>query len=227
MWVMTTEGFYSVVKHRHNRHWLLVRARAKEDLEKLVERIDQLPSGLADGRPLRGQIRSVSPSDYEYRMWVERVAMARIMDEVTSTIDYDNFKSAVSRRHSWERHDIYSRVWGVLLSIAPRRYSYGTSSWHQPRIFGRDYDRPSLRGSMEPASSDELSPFIDGARGLQRDTYETDFEVTDEELEIIEDFERRHGITEIGDVAEAPRPRHGRRRGKKKEKKGRFPRGLR
>ena len=53
MWLFTTQGFYSVVAHRRDPDRLLVRARAREDLEALR---DQIPVN-RPGQPNRHQVR--------------------------------------------------------------------------------------------------------------------------------------------------------------------------
>ena len=42
MWLITTQGFYSVVAHRRDPDKLIVRGRVREDLEALREQIPEL-----------------------------------------------------------------------------------------------------------------------------------------------------------------------------------------
>lgn len=105
MWVVTTQGFYSVVAHRDDPDRVLVRARTREDIEAL-----------------RGQIPDLEPfedpdADYRWRAVVERSAWARALAELGEAIDYDNFKSAVGDRQGRERARLYGRIWGELLSL--------------------------------------------------------------------------------------------------------------
>ncbi len=105
MWLLTTEGFYSVVAHRRDANKLIVRGRAREDLEALREQIPEL------------RVFSDPDADYRWRAVVTRaewvVAVAQLADE----IDYDNFKSAVGARQGRERERLYHRVWVALREL--------------------------------------------------------------------------------------------------------------
>lgn len=109
MWLFTTQGFYSAVAHRDDPERVIVRARAREDLEALKEQIPTLRI-LEDAR-----------ADYRYRAIVtleQWVAAAAIL---AAGIDYDNFKAAVARRQGPERERVYVRVWAALAELPRRR----------------------------------------------------------------------------------------------------------
>lgn len=112
MWVFTPQGFYSAVVHRDDPSLVLVRARAREDLENLQA---QLP-GLV--------IFEDEAADYLYRSIVKREDWKRALGELADAMDYDNFKDAVTERQGEERHRLYIRVWGVMLSLQPKRWSH-------------------------------------------------------------------------------------------------------
>lgn len=119
MWIATTQGFYSVVAHRTEPGMMLVRARAKRDLQNLDR---QLPGAL-------DRITQDRNADYPWRLLASReewtLAFARLMQEV----DYDNFKSAVGKRDR-RREGIYHRVWDVLTDIEPNfRKRYYRRDW--------------------------------------------------------------------------------------------------
>ena len=108
MWLLTTQGFYSVVAHRDDPDLLLVRARVREDIEALG-----------------AQIPSIEPfedpaADYRWRAEVTRAEWEQAMVELARAIDYDNFKDAVSRRQGMEREAVYHRVWRELLRLQHR-----------------------------------------------------------------------------------------------------------
>lgn len=122
MWIMTTEGFYSVVEHRQDQDLLLVRSRARVDLENALRELDGTLSGDTT-------ITNDRRADYPWRMIVQREDWALAVARMTHAIDYDNFKSAVARTGAggYKRSGIYHRVWSVLTSMEPnfdRRY-YG------------------------------------------------------------------------------------------------------
>ncbi len=105
MWLVTTQGFYSVVAHREDPDTLIVRARSREDLEALR---DQVP----DLEPFE------DPSaDYRHRAYVTRAEWLAAVAQLTCDVDYDNFKSAVAERQGRERAGVYGAVWADLLAL--------------------------------------------------------------------------------------------------------------
>src|SRR4051812_36506166 len=103
MWLLTPRGFYSVVADREQPDWLLVRARARDDLESLAE----LVSGLA--------IEYTPERDYAWRTRMTRRNWEQLAALLGSEIDYPNFKNAVAAAQGPERAAIYGRVWSTLL----------------------------------------------------------------------------------------------------------------
>jgi hypothetical protein len=106
MWVFTIDGFYSAVQHRDNTDAVMVRARDREDLVRLLKRagsdapISHTPNG-----------------DYAYRITATKVAWAAYLTSATEAIDYSNFKSEVAARLGHDRADIYLSVWETMLDL--------------------------------------------------------------------------------------------------------------
>ena len=105
MWLFTTQGFYSVVAHRNEPSKVLVRARARADLEALKRQIPDL------------RVFEDPDADYRYRAVVAREAWVAAVAILAADIDYPNFKSAVAERQGVERERLYSRVWAELLGL--------------------------------------------------------------------------------------------------------------
>ena len=105
MWLTTTQGFYSVVRHRQDPEKLIVRGRAREDLEALQAQIPGL------------RIFSDKNADYRWRAVVTEAEWVAAVAQLAGVIDYDNFKSAVAERQGHDRARVYGRVWGELLSL--------------------------------------------------------------------------------------------------------------
>lgn len=159
MWLITTDGFYSVVDKGEADGKLTVRARARGDLERLQRFL-----------PEKTKIIRTSDGDYLWRTRVSRddwiIAAARMAAE----IDYGNFKDAVKKRHGAKRAAIYGRVWGVLLSVErgwsrrQRRLDY---EWLQER-----------RAMLDPArhwpADDPLKPSAGQPAHLAVGPYEDD-----------------------------------------------------
>lgn len=106
MWLATTIGFYSAVEHR-DLNGILVRARARVDLERLLD-----IGTTADA----GAIEHTPAADYPFRVLMPRAAWAATVAELAHLIDYDNFKGAVGNTNP-ARASLYHRVWAVLRGI--------------------------------------------------------------------------------------------------------------
>ena len=102
MWILTTQGFYSVVAHRDDPDELLVRARTREDIEALREQIPGI-------EPFEDRT-----ADYRHRAVVSRADWTAAFAQLVVDIDYDNFKNAVAERQSPERAALYGVLWGEL-----------------------------------------------------------------------------------------------------------------
>lgn len=105
MWLTTTQGFYSVVAHREDPDTLIVRCRTREDLEAL-----------------RSQVPGLDPfedpaADYRHRAHVSRAEWLAAVAQLTTEVDYDNFKSAVARTQGHDRAALYAGIWAKLLEL--------------------------------------------------------------------------------------------------------------
>jgi hypothetical protein len=109
MWLITGQGFLSVVEKTEDREagTLTVRARVRADLEAL----------LADVGMDFDAIEESGLADYRFRARVERAALAEYAKRTVERIDYSNFKGSIRERH---RHDVYVGVWCELLKLQQR-----------------------------------------------------------------------------------------------------------
>lgn len=105
MWVLTTRGFFSAVGHRDHPDVLIVRARAREDVEALCADLGTEPVESPD-------------ADYPYRTVVGKQTFADWLRDQTVAIDYPNFKDAVADRQGLERASVYSQVWAALRQLS-------------------------------------------------------------------------------------------------------------
>jgi hypothetical protein len=105
MWLLTTQGFYSVVQHGEDANFLLVRARVRSDLAALTRLIPNL------------EIFETPDADYRWRATVTRMQWQVALTALGREIDYDNFKGAVRERSGGERAALYGRVWDLLMSL--------------------------------------------------------------------------------------------------------------
>ncbi|WP_051929214.1 hypothetical protein [Thermopetrobacter sp. TC1] len=105
MWVITTEGMISCVRHKDKPNIIIVRARKKDHLERAFPQH-------ADA------IFQLEDADYTWRLHVEeQVLKDMLVRYVEEKLDYPNFKNAVAERHPEERAylDALHEVWFTFL----------------------------------------------------------------------------------------------------------------
>jgi len=101
MWIVLNNSFLSIVKNRNNENELLVRARVKGDIEKVFSNVDTFEDINAD---------------YKYRSYITREDVASAISRELINIDYDNFKSSISKDDDIRKH-AYMNVWSILHKI--------------------------------------------------------------------------------------------------------------
>lgn len=112
MWLITEEGFASVVSHRDREGFLLVRARARQDLESLCRVASE--EGVEGLDP--DAIWEDPNADYRWRIEAGREAVAALAAALVERISYDNFKSRVGATDP-DRERVYHGIWHELLAI--------------------------------------------------------------------------------------------------------------
>lgn len=103
MWIFCKPGFFSVVQADGGEK-LMVRARVREDLDRLRE-------GYA---PELSETVATATTDYPYRAFISHEAFAKALARAAVDIDYRNFKDMVERTLGLARHLLYARVWQVM-----------------------------------------------------------------------------------------------------------------
>ena len=107
MWVMTAKGgFYSAIrKPDMPKDQIMVRARRKDDLERLLKTIGSDTA-----------IISTPKADYAFRVIIPVEAWAQYLYDSAMGIDYSNFKDA-SCKGDHARHEAYMDCWAALLRL--------------------------------------------------------------------------------------------------------------
>lgn len=149
MWIITRDGFFSVVQYDadrwpsqelpvrlngiHEEDVLVVRTRAVEDVKALVDFLAQVVGDLLR-KPGEEHIIPTPSADYEFRVFVTRSEWEAYLTTAVEELDYTNFKGSIEDD---ARHDIYMSVWGVLQRISAVRKGR-FSSWEQPSMAFED-----------------------------------------------------------------------------------------
>jgi len=123
MWVFTDVGFFSTVEvdEREGAPWgcdaqgtrVMVRARSSEQLLTLLERYRRIEDAV---------VYTSSYSDYPYRIVVDKIAWASVVQAMALQIDYHNFKKHVkdsSLLYESKRPylRVLHRIWALLASV--------------------------------------------------------------------------------------------------------------
>lgn len=110
MWLITPEFFISVVQKKPTDTKLCLRARCAADLDRLRDKY--LPSL---GKTLKKQ-----GTDYPFRAFADRGAVARAMADIATSITYSNMKNETRKVLGADREHAYHNVWADLLALEPR-----------------------------------------------------------------------------------------------------------
>jgi len=107
MWVITREGFFSVVWDKTCRaDELAVRSQSKEDICRLVKRL----SGYCD----EGQITENFGTAYRYSVKIAKQAWSAYLADCALQIDYPSVKETIVPVEDHLRRDAYFQIWEAL-----------------------------------------------------------------------------------------------------------------
>jgi hypothetical protein len=99
MWIMTNNGYLSIVSKDCGPAELLVRARRAGDIEKVFP---------------NAKVTRQTDSDYLYRAILPRDAVKQALAAMIDVIDYPNFKDSVEDR---SLHAAYVSVWCAMAGL--------------------------------------------------------------------------------------------------------------
>ena len=107
MWILSEQGFYSVVQKEWNvrSDSLTIRARCEADLENLRAFLPTMTATVES-----------NDSDYRFRTVAGKDAVADAVAGLVRDIDYDNFKARIATEN-FKRASIYGRVWQELIRL--------------------------------------------------------------------------------------------------------------
>lgn len=117
MWICLNRAFLSIVDDPDNPDSLLVRARRKGDIESVFGDVCR--------------VRRTPERDYLFRASIPRTAVAAIIADEVSGINYGNFKASVRNKRL---HDAFSRVWSIMAGLQPTAPYSGLRAGRQRRL---------------------------------------------------------------------------------------------
>jgi hypothetical protein len=107
LWVFLKCGFFSVVADTDDPDVITVRARARDDLDRLREQY----------LPQLGPTRVTVERDYRARAVTTREGWAVALVRASLDLDYSNFKHDAAKRLGPERARTYERVWATMCGL--------------------------------------------------------------------------------------------------------------
>jgi hypothetical protein len=165
MWLFTRYGFYSVTVSKKEPHKMQIRARAEQDLERLVEL-----AGKYGWSANLGEIIETPQADYRYRLICSPKIWQDLAGVLAAEIDYSNFKNEITDP---VRHRIYEQVWHAMLNVQYREEAERLQQRFglfdlldddpitQEDLPGWDWDDDTPGIQNELIDDDPTSPFYD------------------------------------------------------------------
>ncbi len=140
MWIFLNDAFLSIVQDHNQSDKLLVRGRVAGDIERVFATAEVIKD---------------AGTDYPYRAWVEREAVANALYWQAQSIGYGNFKSSVQED---DRHDAYMSVWGVMQRFQHQRAGKARQP-AMPLFYDDEDDQPTVtRQAKTPARNIKRKP---------------------------------------------------------------------
>lgn len=103
MWIFLPFGFFSIASHRERPHNVLVRARVRADLQRLVERLYTKTAP---------DIVHTPDADYPYRAEITRLELTSLLEYfVEDELTYDKVKPAIAAGCGPERSSTMLGIW--------------------------------------------------------------------------------------------------------------------
>lgn len=129
MWLFTDTGFVSAVISKENRELISVRARDKKSLESFV-------------KMFKVKIVELQGRDYEYRVYITKKELTQWISTRIEQMDYDNFKTQVTKTRGYEFAEPLHGVWYEMLEASDKRKKTKKGSSLASRWYEEDYSFP-------------------------------------------------------------------------------------
>lgn len=98
MWIFSSQGFISIVKHTDKLNILIVRSRFQGHIERIFP---------------KARVEEDATRDYRYRSELPANEVSKAITKLVSEIDYDNFKNSLDmndERYFESCIDVYNSV---------------------------------------------------------------------------------------------------------------------
>jgi hypothetical protein len=101
MWIFTNKGFISVVEDKKDKNRMLVRARGKGHIDAIFP---------------GAKVLKDAGTDYQYRTFLPRSEVVRVLAREINGIDYPNYKDSIPQDDASGRkyHKACENVWFLM-----------------------------------------------------------------------------------------------------------------
>lgn len=108
MWIFTSKGMVSCVKHSKKAYTILVRARAKEHIEAFIEPLTK------EGHYLNGYFY-LADCDYNHRIEISSADFSYLVHMHIEQINYPDFKGSIPKGIEFTTYSLACHdVWAVM-----------------------------------------------------------------------------------------------------------------
>lgn len=145
MWIIGTDGIYSVVAHKDDPDQLLVRSRSEKDIDYFKSIMDEL--GL---EPLSSKVYG-DKFDYPWRYYCQKDDVTTAFAKIMSDIEYANFKSAAPS----ERGSMLMSIYYDIMRIDDRKKASGIGHAVSSPKLSYPYAPIEELSSEDPAQTEE------------------------------------------------------------------------
>jgi hypothetical protein len=111
MWLFTRYGFFSVTVSQQDHTKIQIRARAEQDLERLLGFTERYGLHLS---VQGGGVIETPKDDYRYRLIINRDQWPGLAYALADDVDYPNFKDQIK---DLARHRLYEEVWRTMARL--------------------------------------------------------------------------------------------------------------
>jgi len=133
MWIYMNDSFLSIVRHRDQPQYLMVRARRKGDIEAVF------PAASVDRTPV---------ADYRYRAVIHEQDVSRVIASRINSIEYDNFKDSVKDP---ARVNVYHQLWATSFRLGEDSDVYSMyNEDHFKRYIGGTFEAEEIERRFLP-----------------------------------------------------------------------------
>lgn len=134
------DGYYSAVQHRDDKSLVMIRARAKDHAQRLLDFFEKDKCG----GPAPEMKETPPPADYRWRITLTKIQWSNFVAFAALEINYDNFKNEAHKRKNPEGYcSALHKVWDEMMKVQDKLHPgsidgywhrYGAATWTSPKV---------------------------------------------------------------------------------------------